>query len=196
MSDLTAQIEASAQRFRHLIDGVRDEHVVGALAPDWTAGEIVRHLTFLPGYSASILGGGAHLAPAAAEMATTNVENLSTLTDLTIAECGDHFTAGMATLCEGFAEAAGGESVPFHAGASATPEQLAAICVGELEIHGLDLADAIDAPWMVDGRAAAMTVLGAVPAAGAAWLDHERAANHNGLLGTRTGPGDQVSGAR
>ena len=71
-------------------------------------------------------------------------------------------------------------TIDFQAGARPRLVEVATIAVGEYEVHGLDLAAAIGRPWQIDGNAAAMAIMGAMPAAGAQWLDPATAADHSG----------------
>lgn len=176
---ITAQLRASAARFVTLIDRITDPTATSAHIPDWTAIEIVRHVTALPGYYVEIATGAADLISRPTDMGGKNLENMQRVDDLSPAECGVAIVDGIEAFCV-FVEQAPDQVVDFQAGTRPRLVEVAAIAVGEYEIHGLDLAAAIGCPWRVGDDAAAMAVMGALPAAGAHWLDPSTATGHTG----------------
>ena len=176
---VTAQLRASAARFVTLIEHITDESAVSAHIPDWTAAEIVRHVTALPDYYLEIAGGDADLITRAVDMGDKNIENMRRVEDLDLRACGEAIVDGIDAFCTQV-EADAERVVAFQAGSRPRLVEVAAIAVGEYEIHGLDLAAAVRKSWRLVDDAAAMAIMGALPAAGAQWLDPATAAGHTG----------------
>lgn len=178
-ADITTQLRASSRRFAALVGQVTDENATSKHLPDWRAREIVQHVTILPEYYCEIAAGTADLIDDAPEMAAKNVQNIARLEGMPLSDCANQIVDGIDAFCR-MVDQAGHDTVAFQAGSAGTLAQVAAIAVGEYEVHGLDLAAAIGAPWKIERNAAAMCVLAALPVAGAKWADPRRSAGHNG----------------
>lgn len=179
-ADITAQLRTAARRFAALVGQVTDPGATSKHLPEWRADEIVRHLTVLPDYYREIASGAAELIDTATAMAARNDENIARVADLTLVECADHIVDGIDDFCRLVDDDAGRSEVAFQAGSRGTLTQLAAIAVGEYEVHGLDLTAAIGAPWSIERTGAAMCVLAALPVAGTQWTDAAAAKGHSG----------------
>ena len=178
-ADITAQLRASSRRFAALVGQIIDEDATSKHLPDWRAREIVQHVTILPEYYQEIAAGTAELTEAATEMAARNIVNIARIESIPLADCAARIVDGIDAFCR-VVDEAGDVSVAFQAGSTPTLAQVAAIAVGEYEVHGLDLASALGVPWKIERNAAAMCVLAALPAAGAQWVDRTAAAGHSG----------------
>ena len=178
-ADVVARLRSSALRFATLIGQVTDPAATSRHLPGWTAREIVGHVTVLPDYYMEIASGTAGLIDHATQMAGKNVENLDRVEDLTLDQCAERIVSGIDAFCD-LVEHDATSTVAFQAGSSGTLVQVAAIAVGEYEVHGLDLAAAIGAPWTIGKQAAAMCVSAALPVAGAQWIDAAASAGHSG----------------
>lgn len=126
-----------------------------------------------------IASGAAGLVADATQMADKNEENLARAEELTLEGCAERIRSGIDDFCQ-LVEANPAGVVAFQAGSEATLAQLAAIAVGEYEVHGFDLAAAIGVPWRIGKQAAAMCVTAALPVAGRQWVDPAAAAGHSG----------------
>ncbi|MDW3177982.1 MAG: maleylpyruvate isomerase N-terminal domain-containing protein [Acidimicrobiia bacterium] len=178
--EVVAQLRESADRFANLVPRITDEAAVSPHLPDWPVSEIVRHVTILPDYYQEIAAGNAELIDEATDMASKNTQNIARIEGLSLSECAEHMIHGIDAFCR-VVEADDGQSlVDFHAGSTGTLTQIAAIAVGEYEVHGLDLAAALGVPWQIERNGAAMCILGALPVAGTQWLDAEAVAGHSG----------------
>lgn len=179
-ADVAAQLRASARRFAAATRQVVDEDSTSKHLPDWRAHEIVRHVTVLPDYYREIAAGTADLIDDATQMAERNTANITRVDELAVAECAEHIVSGIDAFSQLVEEDDGRSEVAFQAGSTATFTKLAAIAIGECEVHGLDLAAAIGVPWTIERDAAAMCVLAALPVAGSQWLDKSASAGHSG----------------
>ena len=139
----------------------------------------MQHVTVLPDYYQEIAAGTAELTDAATEMAARNTLNIARVEGLPMPVCADRIVDGIDAFCR-LVDDDGRSRVAFQAGSTASLAQIAAIAVGEYEVHGLDLAAALGVPWKIERNAAAMCVLAALPAAGAQWVDCDAAAEHSG----------------
>lgn len=175
---ITDQLRASTARFATLLEHVTDPSAVSTHLPDWRAIDIVRHVTVLPQYYAEIADGDADLISRVPDMGDKNLANMQRVDDLSLAECAASMVEGIDAFCTQV-EAAPERRVDFQAGARPRLVDMAGMAIGEYEIHGLDLAAAIGQPWHVDDDAAAMTIMAAMPGAGAQWIDPAAAAGHN-----------------
>ena len=178
-AEIVAQLRSSALRFAKLIGQVTDPTASSRHLPDWTAREIIGHVTVLPDYYVEIASGTARLIDHATEMADKNVENMARVEALTLDQCAERIVSRIDAFCDFVLEDATA-TVAFQAGSKATLVQVAAIAVGEYEVHGLDLAAAIGQPWKIGKHAAAMCVSAALPVAGAQWTDTAASAGHSG----------------
>lgn len=178
-AEVVAQLRSSARRFARLIGQVTDAGATSRHLPDWTAREIVGHVTVLPAYYLEIARGTALLIDDATRMAARNLENLARVDGLTLDQCAERIVSGIDAFCD-VVEADPAATVDFQAGSRPTLVQVAAIAVGEYEVHGLDLAAAMGARWAIGKPAAAMCVSAALPAAGAQWTDPAASAGHSG----------------
>ena len=178
--DVTNQLRSSSLRFAALVGKITDENATSKHLPDWRAREIVQHVTILPDYYQEIAAGTAALTEAATEMAERNIVNIARIEGVPLADCARRMVDGIDAFCRVVDDDAGRSTVAFQAGSRPTLTQVAAIAVGEYEVHGLDLAAALGVPWRIERNAAAMCVLAALPAAGAQWGDRGAAAGHSG----------------
>ena len=178
--DVTNQLRSSSLRFAALVGKITDENATSKHLPDWRAREIVQHVTILPDYYQEIAAGTAALTEAATEMAERNIVNIARIEGVPLADCARRMVDGIDAFCRVVDDDAGRSTVAFQAGSRPTLTQVAAIAVGEYEVHGLDLAAALGVPWRIERNAAAMCVLAALPAAGAQWVDRGAAAGHSG----------------
>lgn len=178
-AEITNQLRSSSLRFAELVGKITDENATSKHLPDWRAREIVQHVTILPDYYQEIAAGTAVLTEAATEMAARNVVNIARIETVPLADCVQRMVDGIEAFCR-VVDDAGQSTVAFQAGSTPTLTQVAAIAVGEYEVHGLDLAAALGVPWKIERNAAAMCVLAALPAAGAQWVDRDAAAGHTG----------------
>ena len=178
--DVTNQLRSSSLRFAALVGKITDENATSKHLPDWRAREIVQHVTILPDYYQEIAVGTAALTEAATEMAERNIVNIARIEGVPLADCARRMVDGIDAFCRVVDDDAGRSTVAFQAGSRPTLTQVAAIAVGEYEVHGLDLAAALGVPWRIERNAAAMCVLAALPAAGAQWVDRGAAAGHSG----------------
>lgn len=179
-AELTAQLRQSSKRFAELVGQITDEDATSRHLPDWRAKEIVQHVAILPDYYQEIASGTATLTETATEMAARNMVNIARIEELSMAACATRIVDGIEAFCQQVDEDAGRSQVAFQAGSTATLPQVAAIAIGEYEVHGLDLAAALGVTWQIERRAAAMCVLAALPVAGAQWVDPDAVSGHSG----------------
>ena len=142
---------------------------------DWTVGELGAHLVsgarlwrrMLAGEASpvtSLVDGASHTA--------RMIEGLPERDPVALSELIDNEIG--ATLGE-LNRRPADQAYPWHAGLQLTMAQASAIGLGELVVHGFDLARALHKPWPIDRRDARYVIYGAsaiLPAA----VDHAQAA--------------------
>ena len=172
--DVSRAVDANLERFCELLRSTPDGSLpVPGL--DWTVGELGAHLVsgarlwrrMLAGEASpvtSLADGASHTARMIEELPERDPAELSELIDNEIG----------ATLGE-LNRRPSDQAYPWHAGLQLTMAQASAIGLGELVVHGFDLARALHKPWPIDRRDARYVIYGAsaiLPAA----VDHAQAA--------------------
>jgi hypothetical protein len=177
---------ASANRFADLLPLIDDPKVDSPYVADWAVDEIVRHITYGPLLYGQIADQERELVATAGELGAFSDVNIESIRSLTLSECEARIRDDYASFGDRVrASSADDPPVPFWAGSEANLAGLAGVLVGECEVHGMDVAAAIDQKWQIPANHAAMTVLAATNSAGPAWVDAESAAGHSGSYEVR-----------
>ncbi|MBM3671311.1 MAG: maleylpyruvate isomerase family mycothiol-dependent enzyme [Actinobacteria bacterium] len=147
-------------------------------APEWTVHDLAAHMAFAPGY---YLGG--HLGTSvftthAAGMADVNAGNVVALRDRPLDDLVELLRSSSREFAAHVRAVGAGEPpFAFHAGSRANSVEAMGLVIGELNVHGWDLAGAVGVGWDIPGRDVELALRGLAPLL-PAWLDEEASAGH------------------
>jgi uncharacterized protein (TIGR03083 family) len=175
---ILAAIDEAAARLIAMVTSAPDTSMRVAATPEWTVAEAFAHVaTVAPRYVR-----GAHhegeWVRSAHDLADLNARQLTALADRdvgAVAQMLARSLAELATVIEGF-----GDDQPvftFHGGQKVRADVALGILLGELVVHGDDIADALGRPWPVDPFHVELIVQGITPVL-PGWLDPRRSRNH------------------
>ena len=156
-------IDRAADRFIALTTSA-DSTVRVPASPEWTVRDVAAHLvTVAPRYAAGPRGKGSWAATAP-DLAAINREELAGEAGTGADKLATRLRTTIADLC---AQVAGyGDEVPsfrFHGGERIRADAALGVLLGELLVHGHDLARAVRRPWPIEPADAALVVEGVNP---------------------------------
>jgi uncharacterized protein (TIGR03083 family) len=167
-STLLSEIEEYVGRLLTVIDDLDD---VDRPMPgfDWTIGETLRHLIAVyTGFAASIYGGGEMLGQYVPDikdfrqrLANTNLNTMALVAPAPKEELARQLSERFMALRQALAEAdpAAICATPWYGpGQTRTPDMLAGLALGEVTIHGLDIARASHVKWPISPECARMII--------------------------------------
>jgi uncharacterized protein (TIGR03083 family) len=176
-------LRQATARTTGLLRGVRQPDAAAA-GLTWTVSETAAHLVAeITDYAAFARGeqdAGPRLAPGDAEtptqrQAAANTAQLARFTERDLTRLADSLAPAVEDFIAAAAQRRPDERVPTSNGRSMTPPTMAAALLGELLIHGLDIARAAGTPWEIS-RADALEVVAGVMALVPDYIDRQRAA--------------------
>jgi uncharacterized protein (TIGR03083 family) len=171
-------LDAVAERLIELVTSAPDPTVRVPATPAWTVAEVLAHVvTVAPRY---------HHGPYHRGEWVTRVPDLSDLNERQMAALGHRdisrlateLRASLATLAadiEGFADAQ--PVYRFHGGEKVAADVALGILLGELVVHGHDIARALGRPWTIEPAHVELVMRGITPIV-PGWLHPERSAGH------------------
>jgi uncharacterized protein (TIGR03083 family) len=173
---LTA-IDQVAGRLVEMVAGARDTGVPVPATPQWTVAEAFAHVvTVAPRYSQGAQREGEWVSHVG-DLADLNARQLAAVATTDVhALAGDlrASLAGLARLIAGF-----GDRQPvfkFHGGQQIRADVALGVLLGELVVHGHDIAGALRQPWPLDPAHVELIMRGITPIL-PGWLD-ERSRGH------------------
>lgn len=154
-------LEATARRTAELIRSLPDLDVP-IPGSEWTVREAGAHLVNTAGVHRDIAEGTPSpmesLTPEA--MAAANAGRLADIPESDPGKMAGLLTEGVAEFLEATAHRAGDEEISFHAGLRGDLAVLTCISLGELVLHGYDMATAVRSPWPIDPQHAELVLYG------------------------------------
>jgi len=140
-----------AGRFAQLARTADDPEARVPTSPDWTVRQAVMHVvTVAPRYAAGPEGRG-RWAATPDLLPALNDDEIRALGAPSMAELADRLGRDLAALCEqirGYGVDA--PAFRFHGGGRIAADQALGILLGELVVHGHDVAGALGRPWAID----------------------------------------------
>jgi uncharacterized protein (TIGR03083 family) len=154
-------LETAARRTAELIRSLSDLNVP-IPGSAWTVREAAAHLVNSTGVHRDIAEGTPSpfesLAPEA--VAAANAGRLADIPEGDPNKLAGLLTEAVAEFLEATAHRSGHDGVAFHAGLPVDLAALTSISLGELVLHGYDMATAVGSPWPINSRDAELVLYG------------------------------------
>ena len=132
--------------------------------PAWTVRDVLAHLvTVVPRYAVGPEGGG-RWVDTPVDLPDLNAEQLAGTGGQTIAQLCERLTEEVESLIKQVHRY--GSEAPtyrFHGGGAVGADVALGILLGELVIHGWDVANALGKPWKIDAAHVGLIVTGLIP---------------------------------
>jgi uncharacterized protein (TIGR03083 family) len=178
-------IEQAGERFAALVTTAPDPDVRVPNSPDWTVREASAHVvTVAPRYAAGPERRGTWVQDPQA-LPELNQAEIRALGAQGMAELAERLRHDLAALCdqvEGYGAAP--PSFRFHGGELVPADVALGILLGELVVHGWDIAQALHRPWPLDPGHVALILEGLAPIL-PGWIHPERARGFTATLQVR-----------
>jgi uncharacterized protein (TIGR03083 family) len=171
-------IDEVAEGLINMVQQAPDLAVRVPATPDWTVGQVFAHVvTVAPRYCRGPRQLG-RWTEHTGELCDLNADELATLDTTDITALVGRLRAAIdefARLLDEFGDDQ--PSYRFHGGQRVRADVAAGILLGELVVHGHDIARALHAPWPIKPNHVELIQQGLTPIL-PGWLDPDRAANH------------------
>ena len=179
--ELADAIVDAATRFCALIQLVGDPSATSPQTPDWTAAELIHHVTTFPVHFDELMDGNASFAPTALDLGDLNASNLAYLAEASLADCEATIREGIGSFADRVRQSPVGDGpIMYHGTTPMTIRQLAGFCIGEHEMHGIDLAAVVNRKWTIPAPSAAAFLHAGVSTTLPNWIDPAAAKDHCG----------------
>lgn len=123
---------------------------------EWTVGETAAHLTIVLGWAIDIARGGRGAVNNLQDMASVNAASLASVPTRNGAELAALLRERARSFVETTAPLSLDQTVNWHGGHRVTVDTLAGIYLGEVVVHGYDIAKGLGRPWPIDRSVAGL----------------------------------------
>lgn len=187
VSSARSALVSATDRVAELFSSLHDPGV-RARGSDWTAAEVAAHLSIIGGSYAQYLGGDPTPVVTATNLNADNARTIAAVDERAVGVLVDRIRAGTDRFLELTEGMPTDTEVPWH-GVTATVGSLYGVWLGELLVHGWDVARSAGRRWPIARGEAAMIVEGSAHIA-PNFVDRERTAGLRATyeLNLRRGP--------
>ncbi|MFN2594371.1 MAG: maleylpyruvate isomerase family mycothiol-dependent enzyme [Actinomycetota bacterium] len=157
LADVTATLESNLPAFVELVRSAKPDAIA---IGQWTARDVATHLTFVFDHYREIVtgvGAGADSFDESARHAQAFIDgsDLGSMSDI-----ADAIDNSSKLFLETVRSLDGDPIVPYVGGIPIAASCVVATCLGEILVHGYDIARATTQPWDIDAHAAALVLKG------------------------------------
>lgn len=130
---------------------------------DWTAAELAAHLLVATRFYTDWMHGQSAPDWGVTELAQRNQEFIAAIPERHLEALADQLTDGVRQYLAAAAQRAAEEPIPWYAGQTVTVRAVTGFLLGELLVHGLDLARTAGRPWPIQPESARLVIAMVVP---------------------------------
>jgi uncharacterized protein (TIGR03083 family) len=128
---------------------------------DWTVGEAAAHLVVVTGWFSEWAGGGRSLTENLDDLGAVNAQAIAEIPERDGARLADRLLANIERFLATSAGLPADYKIAWHEGYPLSLGALVWVGVGEMVVHGYDIARAIHKPWPIDRLLACQIMNGA-----------------------------------
>ena len=152
-------VDQVSHRVEELLRSIPDTSVpVPGL--EWTAGETGAHLVTLTSWFVDYVTGRSKPPVTTAELPAFNAERIANFTERDGTRLAGHLHETVQDFLSTTSEYRGDDPFPWYDDQTIDVAAGTCILLGELVVHGRDLAGAVDRPWQIDPDHARLTLAG------------------------------------
>jgi uncharacterized protein (TIGR03083 family) len=159
LSEALAALEAAGTRATHLIQAIPDANV-RAEGLDWTLGQVAAHLVANMRQHTEWVQGQGKVDYCVPDLAAENARNIEAVATRRPDELAGSFSSGTGAFLTAARAADPSQVIPEVVGPDLSLADLACVLLGEIVVHGHDIARTVGRPWPIDRRAATLVVEG------------------------------------
>ena len=189
---MTGVMDTTA-RFAELARSLTPEQLARPVAnmPGWTVRDTVVHVASMPGLYLEGLDGARRFADGHDDLVEMNDDIRRERSEHDAIQSLDGFLRDVATLDERLRSLDPDNAVAFHGHSNVVPSAIAGVAIGEMLMHGLDIASTVDASWAIPADEAIAVWQSALGLIGA-WLDPTTTADHHATYEVRLRKGPRT----
>jgi uncharacterized protein (TIGR03083 family) len=150
----------SAGRTADLIRSIPDSSI-RIPSSEWTAGEAAAHLVVVMGWFSEWAAGGRSLTENLDELGSVNARAIAAIPERDGVRLADRLLANVEHFLDVSAGLPADFKIAWHEGYPLSLGSLVWVGVGEMVVHGYDIAKAVRKPWPIDRQIACQIMNGA-----------------------------------
>lgn len=179
VTDRQAALRTMAERFAVLASSARDQGRQVRATPGWSINDVLGHVAMEPSRYDALARGGGTWPATATDLPAFNAEQISNLPTRDPGELAQKLVADTDALLDTIDSF--GDEPPmmlFDGNQRLRADRALGTLLGELVVHGHDIAQAVGADWPIDDATVPL-VLDGLHQIMPVWVNRERAAGHS-----------------